>query len=259
VEHNKLHHYRLGEAADPDLVEANLDWLRDSSLPRPVRMAIIAFFASTWKWTYYAPNTLRVLMEDAEKRERPETSEAPPPRPRTLASMWSEPALWTRCMLPYAGVQFGLVPLLFLPLGPAAASNVLINSLLAEWFTNLHSFLIITTNHAGEDMYAFDEPVRQGKGEFYFRQVVGSTNFRTGGDLNDFLHGFLNYQIEHHVFPDMSMLQYQRLQPQVRALCEKYGVPYVQESVFTRLRKTLAVMLGDADMLREAPPASAAA
>jgi fatty acid desaturase len=173
--------------------------------------------------------------------------------------MWSEPALWTRCMLPYAGVQFGLVPLLFLPLGPAAASNVLINSLLAEWFTNLHSFLIITTNHAGEDMYAFDEPVRQGKGEFYFRQVVGSTNFRTGGDLNDFLHGFLNYQIEHHVFPDMSMLQYQRLQPQVRALCEKYGVPYVQESVFTRLRKTLAVMLGDADMLREAPPASAAA
>jgi hypothetical protein len=28
VEHNRLHHYRLGELADPDLVEANLDWLR---------------------------------------------------------------------------------------------------------------------------------------------------------------------------------------------------------------------------------------
>ena len=49
------------------------------------------------------------------------------------------------------------------------------------------------------------------------------------------------------------MLQYQRMQPAVKALCERYGVPYVQESVFTRLRKTLAVMLGDADMLRATP------
>ncbi|MCA9536126.1 MAG: fatty acid desaturase [Myxococcales bacterium] len=264
VEHNRLHHYRLGETADPDLVEANLDWLRESPLPRPVRMAIIAFFASTWKWTYYAPNTLRVLLDDASRRERGDKpgadaatqADGDPRHARTLASMWAEPELWTRCLLPYASVHFGLLPLLFLPLGPVAAGNVLANSLLAEWFTNLHSFLIITTNHAGEDMYAFEEPVRDGKGEFYFRQVVGSTNFRTGGDLNDFLHGFLNYQIEHHVFPDMSMRQYQLMQPAVRELCEKYGVPYVQESVFTRLRKTLAVMLGDADMLREAPPAA---
>jgi hypothetical protein len=29
-EHNKLHHYNLGEAADPDQVELNLEWLRDS-------------------------------------------------------------------------------------------------------------------------------------------------------------------------------------------------------------------------------------
>ena len=77
-----------------------------------------------------------------------------------------------------------------MPLGTWAATSVLINSLLAEWLTNLHSFLIITTNHAGDDMYAFETPVTRGKGEFYFRQVVGSTNFRTGSDLNDFLHGF---------------------------------------------------------------------
>ncbi|MBK7777560.1 MAG: fatty acid desaturase [Sandaracinaceae bacterium] len=251
VEHNRLHHYRLGELADPDLVEANLDWLRASDLPRPVRMAVIAFFASTWKWTYYAPNTLRVLLNDGAQREGG--------APRTLASMWGERALWERCLVPYATAHFVLAPLLFLPLGPIAATNVLVNSMLAEWFTNLHSFLVITTNHAGEDMYAFDEPVSEGKGEFYFRQVVGSTNFRTGSDFNDFLHGFLNYQIEHHVFPDMSMLQYQRMQPAVRALCERYGVPYVQEPVLTRLQKTLAVMLGDANMLRAAPREAAPA
>jgi hypothetical protein len=31
----------------------------------------------------------------------------------------------------------------------------------------------------------------------------------TGSDANDFLHGWLNYQIEHHMFPDLSMLSYQ--------------------------------------------------
>ena len=45
------------------------------------------------------------------------------------------------------------------------------------------------------------------------RQVLGSTNFRTGGDVNDFLHGWLNYQIEHHLWPDLSPRQLQFAQP----------------------------------------------
>ena len=32
--------------------------------------------------------------------------------------------------------------------------------------------------------------------DFYLRAVIGSANFRTGGNVNDFLHGWLNYQIE---------------------------------------------------------------
>merc|ERR1711935_677743 len=37
-------------------------------------------------------------------------------------------------------------------------------------------------------------------------------------DLNDFMHGWLNYQIEHHAFPQLSMLSYQKSAPQMRAL-----------------------------------------
>jgi hypothetical protein len=46
------------------------------------------------------------------------------------------------------------------------------------------------------------------------------------------------------------MLQYQRIQPQVRALCEKYGIPYVQESVWTRARKMVDVVVGKSSMRR---------
>ena len=243
-EHNHLHHYRLGETADPDLVEHNVDWLRESSLPTAVKLAIVGFFAGTWKFTYYAPNTLRVLLEKEAKARGEE------PVARSLSEMYLRPELWTRCYLPYAATQFGLVPLLFPPLGPVASANVLVNSLGAELLTNLHSFLVIVTNHAGEDMERFDAPVRHGKGEFYYRQVVGSTNFALGTDPIDFFHGFLNYQIEHHLFPDLPIRAYQRIQPEVEAICRKHGVPYVKESVFTRLRKTVDVMIGRASMKR---------
>ena len=67
-------------------------------------------------------------------------------------------------------------------------------------------------------------------------------------DVNDFLHGWLNYQIEHHLWPDLSMLSYQRSAPMVRAICEKHGVPYVQQNVFRRLKKTADIMVGATSM-----------
>jgi len=88
---------------------------------------------------------------------------------------------------------------------------------------------------------------------------IGSTNFHTGSDFGapgsvkanavDFMQGWLNYQIEHHMWSDMSMLSYQRAAPRVRAICEKYGVPYVQEPVWTRVKKTVDIMTGEANML----------
>jgi fatty acid desaturase len=71
----------------------------------------------------------------------------------------------------------------------------------------------------------------------YVRQVVGSENYDYGDDVvTDFAHGYLNYQIEQHVWPDMSMLQYQKAAPKLKAFCDQYGVPYIKDNVFKRLR-----------------------
>ena len=86
------------------------------------------------------------------------------------------------------------------------------------------------------------------KGDFYRRQISGSVNYRTGSDLNDFMHGYLNYQIEHHLWPDMTMLQYKKAQPLVKAVALKYDIPYVQQSVWMRLRKTVSIMVGSSSM-----------
>jgi len=106
---------------------------------------------------------------------------------------------------------------------------------------------VVGPNHAGADLWRFDSRPK-GKAEWLARQVWGSTNYATGNDLVDFAHLWLNYQIEHHLFPDMPMLKYQQFHPQVRAICEKHGLPYVQESVFTRFRKMADIFVGDASM-----------
>jgi fatty acid desaturase len=122
------------------------------------------------------------------------------------------------------------------------------NLFLAELLTNFHGFLAIVTNHAGNDMYRFRDSCRPYSGSFYLRQVLASVDFWTGSDINDFLHGYLNYQIEHHLWPSLSMLSYKRSQPLVKALCKKHGVPYVQENVFLRLKKTIDIMTGASSM-----------
>jgi len=241
TEHNLLHHYRLGEDADPDLVERNLGYLRGANLPRWVKVAVVAVLAGSWKFAYYAPNAL-FEHENARARRRGE-----PPVYESVRATFADPALWLRSYLPYALGTFVVTPSLFSPLGPVAVTNVALNSLLAELLTNLHGFLVIVPNHVGDDLYRFEGATRS-RADFYLRQVLGSTNFRTGSDLNDFLHGYLNYQIEHHLFPDLPMRALQRLQPEVKQVCEKHGVPYVQQSVFARLRKTVAVMIGDSHM-----------
>jgi len=242
-EHNVLHHSHTGEEADPDLLERNAEGtLRDTRRPLVLRYLLLGLLALTWRASYYAPETLSAL----RRKGRRQGSSL------SWAERWE---LVSRCYAPYAVFHFVLLPALFLPLGLWAAFSVLCNSVLADLLTNLHTFLVVGPNHTGEDLYRFDTSP-ESRGARYVQQVVGSANYRTGGDLNDFAHLWLNYQIEHHLWPDLPMLKYREAQPKVRALCERYGVPYVQESVWTRVRKMVDVVIGKASMRRMAPLAT---
>jgi fatty acid desaturase len=238
-EHNILHHQHTGEQRDPDLIERNAGYLRDSRLPIWARRLAVAGLAVSWKPVYYAPNTLRVWLSRHDPKDGAEP-DAP----------WG--TFLRRCAAPYVAVQFVGLPLLFAPLGPLAVASALSNSALAELLTNLHSFLVVGPNHSGDDIYRFDD--RPGsKAELYWRQIVGSVNYRTGGDLNDWLHMWLNYQIEHHLFPDAPASALQRIQPKVKAMCARHGIPYAQQSVLQRFRKMVRVFTGEESM-RRAPP-----
>ncbi len=254
-EHNVLHHYHTGEMADPDFPQKNTASLREKKLPLSVKYIVAFALMATWKILYYAPNTLWYLEQkkksNAHLRRTIEDEIArgesfPGARIYALRSAEGR-RFWLICILPYLCMNFIVLPLLFLPLGMTAVWNVLFTLLIAEVLTNFHSFAIIVTNHSGEDIPGFDKPV-QSRAEFYLRQIIGSVNYTGGRAWSDFLQGYANYQIEHHLWPRLPMLQYRLLQPEVEALCARYGVPYVRESVFRRLKMLLDVMVGKAVM-----------
>ncbi|CAA6813427.1 MAG: POSSIBLE LINOLEOYL-CoA DESATURASE (DELTA(6)-DESATURASE) [uncultured Sulfurovum sp.] len=243
-EHNIMHHYHLGEEDDPDCVQRNAGWLHSSNILKPLRYVLVFVLMGTWKFLYYAPNTLRILANKKRKEEDKLTISHMEWNPKKKNGF----ELWMDYILPYAMIKFIVIPALFIPFGITAVFNALIIVLIAEFFTNVHSFVVIVPNHSAGDIYMFDQ-AHEGQGEFYLRQIMGSVNYNTGGDVRDFFHGWLNYQIEHHLFPNLPLSQYQKMQPKVKEICEKHNIEYRQESVFRRLKKTIDLLVGNTKML----------
>lgn len=261
-EHNTLHHYHTGEHLDPDLMEDRVRLMRETPKGVPdwfwtlLKYPVATFVMCTWKLSYYAPNTLWMLQLQRSRpgREGLEAKVRHQPAIFHGAPLWwpfskAGAEFWARCVLPYGLLRFALLPALFLPLGTWAAANVLINSALAELITNLHTFAIIAPNHSGEDLYRFEGPISD-KAEYYVRQVSGSVNYTGGTDVADFFQAWLNYQIEHHLWPDMPLLKLREAQPEVQAICAKYGVPYVIEPLHKRVWKMLRLLYGKSLMFK---------
>ncbi len=66
--------------------------------------------------------------------------------------------------------------------------------------------------------------------DFLRAQVLTTRNVR-GGVFTDFLLGGLNYQIEHHLFPNMPRNNLRKAQPMVREYCRDMQIAYTETSL----------------------------
>ena len=247
-EHNVRHHsYTNQPHQDPDFVEEKSEWLRDLPIVIPLKVLILGLGACVWKPLYYGPNT---LLELAHHHRKSVDSSLP----STIYSWaaWSpvNAHFWRvlcQSWLPYLLLNVVVpVSMCVMVFGWAQGIQTFLYLLIAEVLTNLYSFVMIVPNHAGDDLYKFADK-STGRGEYYLRQIVSSCDYHTGGFVVDFLHGYLNYQIEHHLWPQLTMSHYRWLQPKVRALCIELGIPYVQEPVWRRMIQLTRVSVGLSD------------
>ncbi len=104
----------------------------------------------------------------------------------------------------------------------AAAANAGANVVRNVW-----AYAIIFCGHFPDQTYTFtqEEVEDESPGGWYVRQLAGAANIE-GGPLFHVASGNLGYQVEHHLFPDLPSTRYAEIAPQVKQVCERYGLPY---------------------------------
>ncbi len=127
--------------------------------------------------------------------------------------------------------------------GPAFVSTLTAN-FTANVVRNLWSNAVIFCGHFpdGAEKFTMAEYEQETPAEWYLRQMYGSANFK-GGKLMTFMAGNLNYQIEHHLFPDLPSNRYVEIAVRVEEICERYGIPYTTGNFLVQYGQTLRTML----------------
>lgn len=115
-----------------------------------------------------------------------------------------------------------------LPMFFFAWHEVLIGFALATITAGLVMATILQLSHVMASV-EFPEPTGDPlriENEWAIHQMQTTIDFAPNNRLLNFYVGGLNYQIEHHLFPQFCHLHYPRIAPIVRQVCEEFGVSY---------------------------------
>jgi len=104
---------------------------------------------------------------------------------------------------------------------------VMAGNLAANLLRNLWTFVIIFCGHFPEGAAHFEMDVLENetRAEWYLRQMAGSANIE-GTRTFSLWNGYLDHQIEHHLYPDCPSWRLRDVAVEVRDLCERYDLPY---------------------------------
>ncbi len=122
------------------------------------------------------------------------------------------------------GKDYVVFPLLA---GRAAFKTTLLGTVLANIVRSVWTQVITFCGHLpdGAETFTQEQFEDESRGDRYVRQLLGSCNL-DGGRLFHLMTGHLSFQIEHHLFPALPSNRYREIAPRVRAVCERYGLPY---------------------------------
>nr|WP_278259582.1 acyl-CoA desaturase [Nocardioides convexus] len=115
----------------------------------------------------------------------------------------------------------------------------------ANLMRNLWAYLIIFCGHFPDGALHFTEDETRRRDP---RPVVPAPDprhreLRGRQSLLHVMSGNLGYQIEHHLYPDLPSNRYAEIAPRVRALCDKYDIPYTTGPLHRQYGQVLRVVM----------------
>ena len=146
-------------------------------------------------------------------------------RPRNLRLV-AEIGLWLVAMLAWF-----VAPFLIFSFAKAILLSVVVHATMGFYLSN-----VFAPNHKG--MPQFEQGVEV---SFLEQQITTSRNI-TPGWFTDFAYIGLNYQIEHHLFPNCPRNKLKRITPYILAICQQTGLPYTETGVLESNRIVVATL-----------------
>ena len=117
----------------------------------------------------------------------------------------------------------------------------------AEILLNFYSWCLIASTHTAEDLYRFDHAASS-KDEWYLHQLLTTANYPAGRTWKNWTEAWINFQIEHHFGPNLTLLQLERARMAIHEACRSHQLTYICESLPRRTLRMWAIITGKSSM-----------
>ena len=123
-----------------------------------------------------------------------------------------------------------VLPIVLIPVSPWV---ILLGFFLMHAFTGLTLTLIFQTAHVMPDC-KFPLPDSDGQMDesWILHEMNTTTNYSPKSRIFSYLIGGLNYQVEHHLFPNICHVHYRKISVIVASTAKEFNMPYNSESTF---------------------------
>ncbi len=121
---------------------------------------------------------------------------------------------------------------------------MIIGFLLMQFICGLALALIFQPAHVIEDTsFVNPEKSENIENSWAIHQLQTTANFAHGSRLFSWFIGGLNYQVEHHLFPNICHVHYRKISAIVKQTAQEFGVPYHQHKTFFSALKSHFTLL----------------
>lgn len=223
VQHNVLHHtYTNVDGVDEDITHGSILRLAPSQ-----QHHFMHRFQVVYAWVLYGLMTISwTTAKDFVRLQRYKEMNLITSQGRTYKGVMTEIILSKVLYYGYALVlpMFIIDQPWYLILGSYATLHFIAGLILG---------LIFQPAHVMEDT-AFPTPDENNTidNQRAIHQITTTTNFATKSSLFSWFAGGLNFQIEHHLFPNICHVHYKKISKIVKATAEEFDLPYHNQPTF---------------------------
>ncbi len=223
VQHNVLHHtYTNVHDVDEDISPRGVLRMAPSSTWRPMHR-----YQHLYAWFFYGLLTLVWIVAKDYSRLIKYEKEGLLKKQKTSALKEWVTLLFSKLL------YFSYIIVLPLVLLPVTWWQVLIGFFVMHYVAGFILAIIFQPAHVIEGTeYPLADDHGNLENNWAIHQLHTTTNFGHKNKLLSWYVGGLNYQVEHHLFPNVCHVHYRKLAPIVEQTAKEFGLPYKSKETF---------------------------